>query len=63
MIFCPGGKALPASGSDGGGYAIAEALGHTVTRTWPALVAWTCAPGHWLQQLPGVALRAEVRVA
>lgn len=63
VIFCPGGRALPASGSDGGGYAIAESLGHTVTSTWPALVAWTAEPGHWLQQLPGVALPAEVRVA
>ena len=63
VVFCPGGKALPASGSDGGGYPIAESLGHTVTDTWPALVAWTAEPGHWLQTLPGVALRAEVRVA
>ncbi|BAM03204.1 BaiN/RdsA family NAD(P)/FAD-dependent oxidoreductase [Phycisphaera mikurensis] len=62
VVFCPGGRALPASGSDGGGYAIAERLGHTVTATWPALVAWTCEEGHWLQELPGVALPAEVRV-
>ena len=63
VVLCPGGRALPASGSDGGGYPIAEGLGHTVTETWPALVAWTAEPGHWLQALPGVALRAEVRVA
>ena len=33
LILAAGGQALPKSGSDGGGYALARALGHTTTAT------------------------------
>lgn len=39
LILATGGKALPKSGSDGHGYSIAQALGHTITpNVFPALV-------------------------
>jgi hypothetical protein len=38
VIIAAGGKAMPALGSDGSGYTLAESLGHTITPTWPSLV-------------------------
>lgn len=38
VIIATGGKAMPASGSNGDGYALAKKLGHTVTTVFPALV-------------------------
>ena len=38
VILATGGRSLPKSGSDGTGYALARALGHSVTPTVPALV-------------------------
>ena len=38
VILATGGRSLPRSGSDGSGYALARALGHSVTPTVPALV-------------------------
>ena len=37
LIIATGGKAYPSTGSDGGGYRLARALGHTVTFTYPVL--------------------------
>ncbi len=37
MVLATGGLSLPKSGSDGGGLAIARALGHTIVETTPAL--------------------------
>ena len=37
VILATGGKAAPASGSDGSGYALARSLGHSVTPLFPAL--------------------------
>ena len=37
IIVCTGGKAAPKLGTTGDGYALARALGHTVTRTYPIL--------------------------
>ena len=67
VIFATGGKALPASGSDGGGYEILERLGHTVTETWPALVPLileeTPKGPHFLTALSGIALDVELTLA
>ena len=41
LIIATGGKASPSQGSDGSGYALAKALGHTVTNLCPALVPLT----------------------
>ena len=38
VVLATGGLALPKSGSDGAGYRFAEALGHTIVPTTPALV-------------------------
>ncbi|QDU72096.1 BaiN/RdsA family NAD(P)/FAD-dependent oxidoreductase [Mucisphaera calidilacus] len=62
LILATGGKALPRSGSDGTGYAFAQHLGHTVTTTSPALVPLILADNHWLTELSGLAVDAEVRV-
>jgi predicted Rossmann fold flavoprotein len=37
VVLATGGLSLPKTGSDGGGYAFARALGHTVVATTPAL--------------------------
>lgn len=67
VIFATGGKALPASGSDGGGYEIVQRLGHTVTETWPALVPLlleeTPKGPHFLTTLSGIALDCELTLA
>lgn len=42
VIIACGGKAAPSTGSDGSGFKIAEALGHHVTKTVPALVQLRC---------------------
>lgn len=39
VIIATGGKSYPVTGSTGDGYAMAEALGHTVTRTFPSETA------------------------
>ena len=38
VILCTGGKSYPLTGSDGSGYDIAKALGHSVTPLIPSLV-------------------------
>lgn len=64
LVLCSGGMALPRSGSDGGGYTIARALGHTITeRVFPALVPLVVGPeSAWLTELSGVSCRAGVEV-
>src|SRR5215218_5030834 len=38
IILAAGGQSVPKTGSDGSGYALARAVGHTVTQTFPGLV-------------------------
>lgn len=38
VVLCAGGKAAKNFGTDGSGYSLATALGHTVTPTYPSLV-------------------------
>ena len=49
VILAAGGRSYPATGSDGSGYAMARAVGHTVMEPEPSLVPFraeqaTCAP-------------------
>ena len=44
VVLAAGGMAAPSFGTDGNGYALAESLGHTVTKLTPALVQLRCAP-------------------
>ncbi len=64
LVLATGGKALPKTGSDGAGYALARALGHTITdRTFPALVPLiTDDRSRWLTELSGVSARARIEV-
>jgi len=63
VILATGGKSLPKSGSDGGGWEIARALGHTVTpRLLPALVGLTLADSSFVRSLSGFTLVATLQV-
>jgi hypothetical protein len=54
VILATGGRSVPQTGSDGHGYVLAEHLGHSVTRVWPALVPLTLPREHALTTLAGV---------
>ncbi|MFN9076250.1 MAG: aminoacetone oxidase family FAD-binding enzyme, partial [bacterium] len=61
VVLSTGGKALPKSGSDGGGYDFARALGHTVSdRVYPALVPLILPGTHPLRVLSGLTLPATL---
>jgi predicted Rossmann fold flavoprotein len=63
LILAAGGQALPKSGSDGGGYALARALGHTTTATiFPSLVPLLVPDDHWLRTVQGIAVPARIEV-
>ena len=55
VVLATGGRSVPKTGSDGHGYVLARALGHSVTTTFPALVPLTLPDGHFLRALSGVA--------
>ena len=56
VILATGGKSYPLTGSDGDGYRMAEALGHTVTPLRPSLVP-IVEDGHFCASLQGLSLR------
>jgi predicted Rossmann fold flavoprotein len=61
VILCTGGRSLPKSGSDGGGHRLAAALGHSLTDPIvPALVPLVLPAGHWITELSGLTLPAEL---
>lgn len=63
LVLATGGQSIPKSGSDGHGYALAQSLGHTLTRRiFPALVPLTLPRDHFLCQLSGIALPATLTV-
>ncbi len=63
LILATGGRALPKSGSDGGGYRLAQALGHTLTpRIFPALVPLQLPGGHPLTAISGLATPVTLTV-
>jgi predicted Rossmann fold flavoprotein len=53
VILATGGLSVPSTGSDGAGLAIAQALGHRVNSTYPALTPLTASP-HPHAELAGV---------
>lgn len=59
VILTCGGKAAPKLGSDGSGYALAKALGHSCTPLVPALVALKC-DMNGLGGLKGIRASAEL---
>lgn len=62
VILATGGKSVPKTGSDGSGYELARALGHTITPTFPALVPLIVDPAHWIPSISGTSVEAELRV-
>ena len=63
LILATGGKSLPKTGSDGLGYSIAKAFGHTLTqRIVPALVPLTVQSDHPLLTLSGLAIPMTLQV-
>jgi predicted Rossmann fold flavoprotein len=62
VVLATGGRSLPKSGSDGFGYELARALGHTIVPTTPALAPIVLAPtpDALHVRLSGVAHEAEL---
>jgi len=56
VILCTGGASYPLTGSDGAGYKMAAAVGHTVTEISPSLVPLTVA-GDDCAKMQGLSLR------
>jgi predicted Rossmann fold flavoprotein len=64
VVLCTGGRSLPKSGSDGSGFALATALGHSLAEPIvPALVPLVLPAGHWITALAGLTLPTEVTLA
>lgn len=63
VVLSTGGLALPTTGSDGFGYQLARALGHSVTDTRPALVPLLLPANHWLTALKGIAVDTVLTLA
>lgn len=55
VVLCTGGLSYPSTGSDGGGYAIAQLFGHTLVRTMPSLTPFTTDDADW-KSISGTAL-------
>jgi predicted Rossmann fold flavoprotein len=62
VILAAGGRSVPKTGSDGSGYELVRILGHTVTPTFPALVPLVVEKGHWITELSGISVDAELAV-
>ncbi len=63
VVLATGGRSVPTTGSDGHGYTVARALGHTLTpRILPALVPLRLPRTHPLTGLAGVSARVTVEV-
>ena len=63
VVLATGGQSLPKSGSDGHGYVLARALGHSITpRLLQALVPLLLPKGHPLCALTGLAVPARLEV-
>jgi predicted Rossmann fold flavoprotein len=60
VIVCTGGRSLPRSGSDGSGWEMLKAIGHTVTPSYAALVPLVLAPQMFHADLAGIALDIEL---
>jgi hypothetical protein len=59
LVVATGGLSVPSTGSDGAGLRIAEALGHTIQPTYPALTPLTANPAPFAS-LSGISLPVTV---
>jgi predicted Rossmann fold flavoprotein len=63
VVIATGGMSVPKSGSDGFGYSLVRALGHSVTAVvTPGLVPLTLPRGYFLCALAGVTLPATIEL-
>ena len=62
VIIATGGRSVPKTGSDGHGFDMARALGHTVSETFPALVPLVIERAHWIRELSGTSAEVELSV-
>jgi predicted Rossmann fold flavoprotein len=62
VVLATGGRSVPKTGSDGHGYTLARALGHTVTDTFPALVPLVLEQDQWMTALSGTSTEVELSV-
>ena len=60
VILATGGRSLPKTGSDGGGWNIVRRLGHDVTPTYPALVPLALKPDMFHAELSGVSQEVKL---
>ncbi|HND01374.1 MAG TPA: NAD(P)/FAD-dependent oxidoreductase [Nitrospira sp.] len=61
IILATGGRSLPRTGSDGGGYELVRHLGHHVTPTVPALVALMLDEDCFHAELSGLSQEVEIQ--
>ena len=61
VVVCTGGKSSPNLGSNGGGYKLAQALGHTILEPFPALVQVKL-DASYLNQISGVGVQGTAQV-
>ncbi len=60
VVLATGGRSLPRTGSDGGGFDIARSLGHSVTDTFPALAPLVLAGDMFHAELSGLSQPVEL---
>ena len=60
VIMATGGRSLPKTGSDGGGWDLIRRLGHTVTETYPALVPLVLESSMFHAELSGLSQIVEL---
>jgi predicted Rossmann fold flavoprotein len=60
VILATGGRSLPKTGSDGGGWNLVRRLGHTITETFPALVPLVLEPSMFHAELSGLSQIVEL---
>ena len=60
VVLATGGRSLPKTGSDGGGYALARSLGHGVSDQHPALVSMTLQQHFFHADLAGISHDAQI---
>ncbi|NQS75522.1 MAG: NAD(P)/FAD-dependent oxidoreductase [Peptococcaceae bacterium] len=61
VILASGGKAAPNLGSNGGGYALAKNLGHSIVEPFPALVQLKLA-AEFLKQIKGIKFDGDAEI-
>ncbi|MDR3239735.1 MAG: NAD(P)/FAD-dependent oxidoreductase [Clostridiales bacterium] len=59
VIVATGGRAAPALGGSGGGYALMEKMGHSITPVYPALVQLR-SDSPWMKRLKGIRARGGI---